>query len=272
MAAVSCNCLHNSAQAARAHNKCGNQMANSRRRKSPEARLRGFKAEFRKTSKDGVFYERGTLPRYAKFFTFDNRNKDNVILRPGFAPTKVLAAIGGEPIWKRDPDAHQAAKNQKIDKQLERDARKAEREGRFDPKNIKEGRQKIVREIILRRGQPEFRKKLLEAYSSRCAVTDCDCRHGLEAAHILPYRGDDTNHVQNGILLRSDIHILFDIGKIGFAPISHKVIVSKSLMGTAYGKLKGKTLRIPSESKNRPNEDALRQHLAWCGLKAPQTQ
>jgi hypothetical protein len=61
-------------------------MANLRSRKSPEQRIRGYKAEFRKTSKDGVFYERGIPPRHAKFFTFDNRDKDNVILRSGFTP------------------------------------------------------------------------------------------------------------------------------------------------------------------------------------------
>jgi hypothetical protein len=242
-------------------------MAKPRQRKSPEQRLRGYKAEFRKTSKGGVFYERGTPARHGKFFTFDNR-KDNVILRPGFNRARVLVAIGGEPLHRGGPQ-RRPAKGQNVDSQLERDARKAEREGNFNPKNIREGRKKVLRGINLRRGQPEFRKKLLEAYSCRCAITNCDCADALEAAHIVPYRGEYTNHIQNGILLRSDIHTLFDIGKIGFAPLSHKVVVSKSLKATVYGKLKGKTLRLPSQPNHRPNADALRQHLKSCGLESP---
>lgn len=222
---------------------------------------------FRKTSKGGVFYEVGITPRHAKYFKFDNRNRDNVILLSGWNQGKVLAAIDGEPAYRRDPSTQLAVKNHDIDKRLERDGRTANSEGAFDLRNIREARRRTVREINLRRGQPDFRKMLLEAYGWRCAVTDCDCRDGLEAAHILPYSGDDTNHVQNGILLRSDVHTLFDIGKIGVAPSSHKVIVSKSLKNTVYGKLKGKTLRLPSHPNNRPSEGALQQHLQRSGLK-----
>src|SRR5258705_4430106 len=102
------------------------------------------------------------------------------------------------------------AANQTIDEQLDRDAKNAAREGAFDPKNLKKHKNWIFRQINLRRGQPEVRKKLLAAYSGRCAITDCNCSYALEAAHIYPYGGADTNHVQNGILLRSDIHTLFD--------------------------------------------------------------
>jgi hypothetical protein len=245
-------------------------MANVTLRKSPRRRLAAYKANFRMTSKGGLYYERGTPPLYAKFFTFDNRGR--VIYRPGFTEAKVLATIGGEPTYKRGPAASRAAAYQNIDKQLDRDAEKADREGVFDPKNIKEGRDKTVREINLRRGRPAFRKKLLEAYGGHCAVTNCDCPVALEAAHISPYRGDYTNHVQNGILLRSDIHTLFDIGRMGFCPGSHKVIVSNSLKGTVYEKLKGKKLRLPSHPKSRPNEEALRQHLERFRLKSPGTQ
>jgi hypothetical protein len=241
-------------------------MANSRQRKSPSARLAGYKAAFRKTSRNGVYYERGTPPSYAKYFTLD-RYKRNVVLRSRWTREKILADVGGRPFHRQGISTQrQTEKSRYVDKQLERDAKKAEREGRFDPKNIKDGREKAFHAITLRRGRLGFRRKLLEVYSRHCAVTKCDCPDGLEAAHILPYRGDDTNHVQNGILLRSDIHTLFDLGKIGFAPISHKVIVSKLLKGTVYGKLEGKTLRLPRQPNERPNEDALRQHLRRSGL------
>lgn len=231
--------------------------------------LASAKANFKMASKGGKKYIRGIPPLRRDLFTIKS---NRVILRPGITPLKALARIRSGPTYKHDPVVREAAKDQYFDKQMDRAAKKSEREGDFDPKNAKEGREKIERAITLRRGQPQFRKKLLEAYGGRCAITDCDCPDGLEAAHILPYRGDDTNHIQNGILLRSDIHTLFDIGKIGFAPISHKVVITKSLSGTVYGKLKGKKLRVPSQQDNRPNEEALRQHLESCRLKSPQVQ
>jgi hypothetical protein len=175
--------------------------------------------------------------------------------------------VDSPPSRKHRPPNSQPSSKQKIDKQLARDARKAEAEGQFDPSNIKEGREWVQRRINLRRGQPEFRMKLLEAYGRRCAVTECDCPDALEAAHILPYCGKDTNHIQNGILLRSDIHALFDLGMIGFDPVTRKVIVSKSLKGTVYEKLKKRKLRIPLESKNRPNPEVLGRHLEGWELK-----
>jgi predicted restriction endonuclease len=90
----------------------------------------------------------------------------------------------------------------------------------------------------------------------------------LEAAHIRPYGGDATNHVQNGILLRSDIHTLFDMRKIAINPINYKVLVAKSLKGTVYGKLNGEKVRLPLRLANRPNKGVLRRHLEECKLKS----
>ncbi|WP_200883691.1 HNH endonuclease [Archangium violaceum] len=50
------------------------------------------------------------------------------------------------------------------------------------------------------------------AYGGRCALTDCEEPRVLEAAHIFPYHGPQTNHVTNGLLLRADLHVLFDLG------------------------------------------------------------
>jgi putative restriction endonuclease len=151
---------------------------------------------------------------------------------------------------------------------LARDAKKAELEGDFDPRNIKEARERVNRVINRRRGRPAFRAKLLEAYSHRCAVTGCDCPDALEAAHIIPYRGENTNHIQNGILLRSDIHTLFDLGKIGINPVTHKVIISDSLSETVYAGLEGKKLRLPSELGSKPNTEVLRKHVKQWGLRS----
>jgi hypothetical protein len=154
-----------------------------------------------------------------------------------------------------------------IDKQLRADSGRAEEEGEFDPRNAGEGKQKVTRAINLRRGQASFRKQLLRAYGGRCAITECNCEDALEAAHILPYDGKATNHVQNGLLLRSDIHTLFDLGKIGVDASTKKVLVAKSLSKTVYTALSDVRLRLPERKEQHPNEEVLRKHADQWGLK-----
>ena len=72
----------------------------------------------------------------------------------------------------------------------------------FDPSNIEDARKRISRMIAQRRGQRAFRNNLFDAYGGRCAITGCEVPDVLEAAHIFPYRGEETNKVKNGLLLR----------------------------------------------------------------------
>jgi hypothetical protein len=160
----------------------------------------------------------------------------------------------------------QATARPDAEKQLTRVARRLEQEGNFDPKNEKDTREKELRAIAVRRGRDRFRQTLLEAYRGRCAITNCDCPHALEGAHIRAYQGKETDHVQNGLLLRSDIHTLFDLGKIGINPKTLKVIVARELRGTVYETLSRKRLRPPSDPKMRPNQHVLRQHSKRWGL------
>lgn len=72
-------------------------------------------------------------------------------------------------------------------------------------------RARVEATIVMRRGQPRFRRMLFDAYQGRCAITGTAIEGLLEAAHISPYRGDHTDRVDNGLLLRADIHTLFDL-------------------------------------------------------------
>ena len=136
----------------------------------------------------------------------------------------------------------------------------------FDERNIKDARERINRSIALRRGQQAFRAKLLTAYERKCAVTGCSIEDLLEAAHIVPYRGPQTNHVQNGVLLRSDIHTLFDCGLIAIDPASMKLILSSRLIQSSYRGLAGRKIRLPKNSDEAPNKEALRRHRKSSGL------
>lgn len=129
----------------------------------------------------------------------------------------------------------------------------------FDPDSIEDGRKKIWAQVKRRQGQPAFRRRLLAAYGGQCTVTSCPIEALLEAAHIVPYRGDQTNVVRNGLLLRADIHTLFDLGLIAVSADS-RLLVSHKLDGTEYAALKGAALRPTIQSAEAPSADALKWH------------
>ncbi len=133
----------------------------------------------------------------------------------------------------------------------------------FDHQSEADLRERAVAEVVRRRGQAKFRAALLEAYGGRCAITGCDAVDALEAAHILPYRGDHSNHPSNGLLLRADLHSLFDLGLIAIDE-ELRVIVAPRLALTEYGALSGKG--IVHGACTGSSLEALAAHRAWAGL------
>lgn len=119
---------------------------------------------------------------------------------------------------------------------------------------------KIQASIWQRRGQPRFRRYLMELYEGKCAISACNAPEALEAAHIIPHRRKAAYRPQNGLLLRADLHTLFDLHLITIDPRSMKVRVNPILMGTDYREFAGKPLRLPKLTKFRPNRKALEQH------------
>jgi hypothetical protein len=131
----------------------------------------------------------------------------------------------------------------------------------FNPKDVDDGRQRVFAAVLRRQGQPAFRRALLKAYDSKCAMTHSQTLWVLEAAHITPYMGAKTNTLANGLLLRADIHTLFDLGLISIDPDERKIKVSKVLAGSAYTTLEGKKLAEPKTANARPSRAALRGHF-----------
>ncbi len=142
-----------------------------------------------------------------------------------------------------------------------------EEQGAFDPTGIEDARIRILSSIVRRQGQPAFRTCLLAAYSGRCAITGCSVEAVLEAAHIVPYKGTETNHPGNGLLLRADFHTLFDVHLISVHEDTMRLLVSPKLNDTVYEKFRGKKVRIPSVEGSRPSPLALKQHRAKSGLR-----
>jgi len=131
----------------------------------------------------------------------------------------------------------------------------------FDPANIEDARERVFAAILRRQGQQAFRRRLLRAYRNRCAITGTQTSWVLEAAHITPYRGAQTNALSNGLILRADIHTLFDLGLISIDPNTLTVTVSSLLAGTEYAQLEGNRLARPARRSARPSNAALQEHF-----------
>lgn len=120
-----------------------------------------------------------------------------------------------------------------------------------------------------RLGQGAFRILVTDAYNRRCAVTGEKTLPVLEAAHIKPYAEQGPHRVSNGILLRSDLHKLFDLGYITITP-DLRLEVSRRLReewhnGREYYAYAGKPLQFhPNEPARRPASDYLAWHNENC--------
>jgi hypothetical protein len=133
-----------------------------------------------------------------------------------------------------------------------------DREDAFSPASLNDARVRVSRSIATRQGQPKFRMALLKVYGGRCAITGCAVIELLEAAHIVPYMGEPTNDVRNGLLLRADIHTLFDLGLLTIDPDSWTVKIASVLDDTEYAPLAGVSVRLPSGVAAQPSTEALR--------------
>lgn len=98
----------------------------------------------------------------------------------------------------------------------------------YSPSGVDE-REKIDRQIRARRGQKAFRDALRARYGDRCVVTGCGLLAIVEAAHISPYLGPKDNAPDNGLLLRADIHTLYDLDLIAIEPITLQICVHPEL-------------------------------------------
>ena len=133
-----------------------------------------------------------------------------------------------------------------------------------DPSAFEDNRHRTWRAIVARRGRLAFRNALLNAYGNACAISGCSVTEVLEAAHIEPYTGDDSNTVRNGLLLRTDLHTLFDYGLLWINPSNLRVEVAPSLRATAYGEFHNRPLREPISPHYAPRRRSVKLHYDRC--------
>lgn len=136
----------------------------------------------------------------------------------------------------------------------------------FNPKDLTDSRERILTSIVQRRGETDFRQVLLYVYDSKCAISNCSLPEVLEVCYIIPCCGKETNKIQNSILLRSDIHTLFDLRLITIDEEKYSVIVSPKLKNTYYGQYQGKIINLPEKFELYPSKEVLKKHRGESNL------
>ncbi len=95
----------------------------------------------------------------------------------------------------------------------------------------------------VRRGQWRLRRKLLDAYGARCAISGDSPHNVLEAAHISEHASTGVNTSTHGLLLRADLHALFDDRLLAVEPTRLQVRLHPSLRDTEYWQYEGRAIR-----------------------------
>jgi putative restriction endonuclease len=118
--------------------------------------------------------------------------------------------------------------------------------------------------IAPRIGQGAFRVMVTDFYERRCAITREKSLPVLEAAHIKPVSENGTHRIGNGLLIRSDIHRLFDRGYVTVTP-DYRFVVSPKLKadfdnGEVYYRLSGNEIWVPQDPSKRPDRESLEWH------------
>jgi hypothetical protein len=132
-----------------------------------------------------------------------------------------------------------------------------------------EGQSEVARlarlgSIASRPNQAIFSANVRRAYEGKCALTGYSTAEALEAAHIKAVVGSDDNDLRNGILLRADIHALFDRGLIALTLDGSRIEVRAELSDPSYGFLR--TTKVSRPKDGRPSEANIRHHRLRFGF------
>jgi putative restriction endonuclease len=119
--------------------------------------------------------------------------------------------------------------------------------------------------LLPKLGQGSFRIVVTDAYDHRCALTGERTLPVLDAVHIKPYSVHNRHEVSNGMLMRSDLHRLFDEGYITIDPLDRRIQVSSRIReefenGKEYYKLHGQPVRDPKQAVYRLDVENLEYH------------
>lgn len=162
-----------------------------------------------------------------------------------------LNTDAGKFIWRKVE--HLMAKNKTFELDKEH--------GLFTADKARYGKEILIKPRL---GQSTFKVIVTDAYNRTCAITNERALPVLEAAHIKPYLNDGPHEVKNGVLLRSDMHKLFDRGYLTITPKLH-IEVSRRIKeefdnGEYYFTFHGQMVHHPKKFDDRPSDEFLTWH------------
>jgi len=112
------------------------------------------------------------------------------------------------------------------------------------PLDVEDARTRIDAQIVVRQGGAKFRREALKNFGGRCAISGWDVEAVLEAAHIVPHRGLQTDQADNALLLRADLHTLFDRELLHIDPDTRRVVLELRLQNGPYAAFAGQEVRL----------------------------
>ena len=165
--------------------------------------------------------------------------------------TYAFDSEAGQTIWQNLTHIWQRRKIFSLDKEAQ------QLEEEYD----RYGKETIIRPRL---GQGSFRVEVTDAYNRACAITQERALPVLEAAHIKSYSDGGPHEINNGLLLRSDFHRLFDSGYITVTP-EYRIEVSRRIKeefdnGKYYFTFQGMNIHTPHSSLDRPSSEFLTWH------------
>ena len=115
-------------------------------------------------------------------------------------------------------------------------------------------------EVQQRLGQSEFRADIRAAYGDRCAISGASEPEALVAAHIRPVANKGRHGTKNGLLLRADLHNLFDSYRISIDE-NLRIRVSSTVSDREYQRFHGRKLGLPTSKSLHPDRELLARHF-----------
>jgi putative restriction endonuclease len=160
-------------------------------------------------------------------------------------------------LWERLMEAAEAARALRVG----RVHGVAEQSAPYLPNGPRYGEPQLIRPRL---GQGAFRLAVTDAYKRQCAVSGGRVLPALDAAHIRSYSDGGEHEVSNGLLLRRDIHSVFDAGYVTFDDDLRMVVSDRVRTdfnnGNEYRRLHGQRLVVPDAADARPDLTQLRWH------------
>lgn len=161
-----------------------------------------------------------------------------------------LSQESGKFIWQRVEHILTKRKTSELDKE----------HGLFTADQARYGKETLIKPRL---GQGAFKVVVTDAYNRACAITNERALPVLEASHIKPYKDSGPHEVRNGVLLRSDMHKLFDRGYLTITPKLH-IEISRRIKeefdnGEYYFAFHGGRIHSPLRPVDHPSP----QFLTW---------